>query len=335
MSVNKVVRLLYLLPALALLGGCGGGSAVPSQAPVTGPGLSEAPIMPQANHYGNDAFIVTAQLYGNDASVYTRSGFNLTLKQTLTQDISAPQGAVTTPNNFLYITNGGHSNVLVYKVKGKTFPQYPTNTLDDYGQMPVNVSATADRNLVAVSNYSTTSGGAGSVSIYLKRQSEPTRVLTYGTDTLQGEGVAIDHQGNCFWSYNDPNTNGGSIVEFTGCNGYGSVIVSGLTNAQGIVFDQSGDLYYVDQAFGIYKCVKTSNCVLWAANGPSGYGFGLPTNINFDYKAKALWLADASGYIWAISIKGHCGHGKSGGLCVYQYTSQDGDPFGIAPIRGD
>jgi hypothetical protein len=158
-------------------------------------------------------------------------------------------------------------------------------------------------------------------------------VLTYGTDSLQGEGIAIDHQGNCFWSFNDPNTNGGEIVEFTGCDGNGTVVVSGLTNAQGIVFDQKDDLYYVDQAYGIYKCVKTSKCTLWAANGPSGYGFGLPTNINFDYKAKALWLADASGYIWAISIKGHCGHGK-GGLCVYQYPSQDGDPFGVAPVRG-
>jgi len=331
MSVTRIVRLSYLLPALALLSGCGGGSSVPPQAAAAGPGISDAPVLPQANHYGNDAYIVTAQLYGNDATVYTRSGYTLTYKETLSQGILAPQGAVTTPNDYLYVANGGRSNVLVYKVSKKNFPTYPTDTLDDYGQIPDDVSATANRNLVAVSNFSTTSGGAGSVSVYVGRESEPSQVLTYGTDTLQGEGVAIDHQGNCFWSFNDPNTNSGSVVEFAGCSGNGTAIVSGLSNAQGIVFDQSGDLYYVDQAYGIYKCVKTSKCALWAANQTNG--FGLPTTLNFDYKEKSLWLADASGYMWAISIKGNC-HDKTS-TCLHKYTSQDGDPFGIAPIRGD
>ena len=292
--------------------------------------------MPQANHYGNDAFIVSAQLYGNDATVYARSGYTLKYQQTLVNDISAPQGDFATQNDYLYLSNSGRSNILVYKIRNKKpFPQYPTNTLDDYGQIPVNVSATPSRNLVAVSNYAALTGGAGSVSVYLNRDSEPSRVLTYGTDQLQGEGIAIDHQGNCFWSFNDPNTNGGSIVEFAGCNGSGSVVQPGLTKAEGVVFDQSGNMYYVDQTQGVFKCVKTSSCYLWAPNAT--YGFGLPTNINFDYKAKALWLADATGYIWSIELKGgKCTEPKKhGGLCVRQYPSQDGDPFGVAPIRGE
>jgi hypothetical protein len=322
------VRLLYLLPAFALLGGCGGGSAVPQSVDTT-PGLSDSPVIPNAQHYGHDSFIVSSQLYGNDATVYKRNGFTLTWKATISYDISMPQGTVTTPNGWWYLTNAGHSNILVYRIKKNSIPQYPSNVLDDYGEMPVDVAATSDRKLVAVSNSKSNSSGAGSVSVYLNRQSEPTRILTYGTDQLQGEGVAIDHQGNCYWSFNDPNTNGGSIVEFTGCNGSGNVVISGLTNAQGIAFDQSGNLYYVDQPFGIYKCAKTSRCSLFV--GDTGY-FSLPTFINFDYKAKGLWVADASGYLWGIDLKGKCNHGS---VCIHRYDSVDGDPYGIAPVPGD
>jgi hypothetical protein len=310
---------------------------VPSQAAATAPTLSDSPIVPGANHYGNDSFIITAQLYGNDASVYQRKGFTLTYKTAIMYGISAPQGTATTPNDYWYLSNGGHNNVLVYKIKKGSIPQYPINTLDDHGALPVNVAATASRNLVAVSNGTTNGSGAGSVSVYLNRQTEPTRTLTYGSDQLQGEGVAIDHQGNCFWSFQDPNTNSGSVVEFAGCNGGGSVVVSGLTKAGGIAFDQSGDLYYVDQAYGVYQCAKTANCILFASN--TSYGFGLPNNLNFDQKDKSLWLADASGYFWAIQLNGggHCkgnNKGKGSGLCVYQYTSVDGNPYGIAPSPG-
>lgn len=333
MSVYRIVRLSYLLPALALLSGCGGGSAVPSQATGTAPGLSDAPIMPQANHYGED-FMLSAQPYGNDLTIYKRSGYTLTKAVTLNYGVSNPRGMVTTVNGWWYVANGGHSNILVYRIKKHKVPTYPSNTLDDYGQVPDNVAVTPDRNLVAVSNASTTGSGAGSVSVYLNRQSEPSRTLTYGTDQLQGQGVAIDHQGNCYWSFQDPNTNSGAVVKYMGCNGSGSPVVSGITAAGGIAFDQSGDLYYVDQANGIYKCNKTSNCSIFAQN--TTYGFGDPTNLNFDYKEKALWLADASGYLWAIQLKGKCNvKGKGGNMCVYQYPSVDGDPYGIAPAPGD
>lgn len=332
MSVTRIVRFSYFLPALVLLSGCGGGSSVPSPFSATAPGFSDAPIAPQASHYGNDSFIITAQLYGNDATIYKRKGFTLTPVATIKYDISFPEGTVTTPNGYWYLTNSGHSNVLVYQVKKNHYPQYPLDTLDDYGEVPVDVSATPDRNLVAVSNQATTSGGSGSVSIYLNRQSEPSRMLTYGSDTLQGEGVAIDHQGNCFWSFNDPNTNSGSIVEFAGCNGTGSLVYSDITNAGGVAFDQSGNMYFVDQAQGVYQCVKTSSCHPWASN--QQYGFGQPNFINFDQKSKDLWLSDSSGYIWAISLKGQCGHGKYKHLCVYQSPSVDGDPYGIAPLPG-
>lgn len=333
-----IVRLLRTVASasvsLALLGGCGGGSAVPSQSPAgTLETLTQSvTMMPSANHYGED-LMFSAQPYGDDIGVYKRSGFTLTPLTTISYGVSGPQGSVATVNGFVYVSNGGHSNVLVYRVKKKKIPKVPIETLDDYGQDPVNVAATPNRNLVAVSNGMTVTGGAGSVSVYLSRQSEPYRVLTYGSDQLQGEGAAIDHQGNCFWSFNDPNTQSGSIVEFTGCSGNGTVIVSGIPSTGGIAFDQSDDLYYINQiskgslADGVYACLKLSNC------GPFVTGskyFTQPTNMNFDYKGKALWVADAAGYIDAIDLKGHGGH-----YGFYQFPSAYGDPYGVAPEPGE
>ena len=258
--------------------------------------------------------------------IYKRDGLNLQYQASLTQGVSSPEGTQTTVNGWWYVANSGHSNVLIYRTK-KSGPVGPKDSLDDYGQVPVNVDVTSNRRLVAVSNGSTASGGAGSVSIYLDRQVEPSRILTYGSDVLQGEGVAIDHRGNCYWSFND-GQHGGSIVEFPGCAGSGSVVVSTIASAGGIAFDQRDDLFYVDQTNGVFKCKKgTTQCGNLVPVGPSG--LGLPKNINFDYKSKYLWVADATGYIDAVdpqdgSIK----------LALPTVGGPSDPPFGIAPAPG-
>lgn len=319
---------VFALAAAALLSGCAGSSPVitPQSAIETSRVLATAAFNPDAQHFGNDyRFIYTAQFYGNDLGVYKRSGSSLTPYETLTQGISAPQGTVTTVNGWWYVANGGDSNVLVYRTKKHGPTSSPVATLEDYGQDPVNVDVTPSRQLVAVSN-SGSSSATGSVGIYLHRQTKPSRILTYGSDPLAGMGVAIDHQGNCYWSFNDPKTGSGSVVEFARCNGTGTLIVSGIPNAGGIVLDQSGDLYYVNQTTnrgfysGIYQCKKTSHCSFFVG------GFGQPTNINFDYKQKALWVADASGYIDAVDLK--TGY-------VTKIQSAYGDPFGVAPEPGN
>jgi hypothetical protein len=266
--------------------------------------------------------LYTAQLYGNDLKVYTRggSGFALTYVCTLTQGVMHPQGTVTTVNGWWYVANGGDSNVLVYRTK-HSMPEGPVSSLSDYGQVPVNVDATPSRRLVAVSNQSSTSGATGSVSVYLNRQAVPARILTFGGGTLLGQGIAITHSGDCYWSFFDPTAGSGSIVDFSDCNGSGAVIVSSIKSPGGIVLDQSDNLYYLDSSTGIYKCKKTSNCALFAA------GFSDPVNINFDRHHKNLWVADASGYIDVVSPKS--------GQIEYQYSTGSSDPpFGVAPEPG-
>lgn len=313
----------------AMLAGCGANTAAvpagPAQQLLVNPAsvareTTMPPVTPKQS-----SFMYTAQFYGHDVKIYQRNGLTLTYEKTIAgKGLLQPQGTVTTPNGWWYVANGSAANVLIFKTTKRHGVRGPVGSLDDTGQVPVNVDLNPSRRLVAVSNGSTAGGGAGSVSVYVNRATEPSRTLTYGSDVLQGEGVAVDHQGNCYWSFND-GRNGGSIVEFAGCSGSGSIVATlPVGIAGGLAFDQNDDLFYVDQSSGIYRCTHTSNCKLWV---PVGSELGIPTNINFDYKSKYLWVADASGYIDAIDPKGN----------VTRIPAQDGPsdpPFGIAPEPG-
>ncbi len=163
--------------------------------------------------------------------------------------------------------------------------------------------------------------------MYLNGQTEPSRTLTYGTDPIQGEGIAIDSRGNCYWSFNDPVQLSGSIVVFAGCKGSGTLYKSGILRAGGLAFDRSGNLYYVDQLLGIFKCQSPSSCSLFTLVGIGG--LILPANINFDSsQPQNLWVADAAGYIDAINLQG---------LIAYILDVLGGvtaPPIGIAPALG-
>lgn len=318
-----------------LLGGCAGARSMPSSASgaATVPsiglpgiertirGIENAPSLPDVTPFPSDRWVNTAQLYGNDAKVYRRhGGVTLSFVKSLTAGIDSPQGTVATTQGWWYVTNGGHSNVLVYRSTNHG-PKGPFATLDDYGQIPGNVDATNSRQLVAVSNISSLSGGTGSLSIYLHRRAEPSRTLTYGSHNLQGIGAAIDQHGTCYWSFNDPASHSGSIVAFADCQGPGKRIVRGIAFAGGLTFDRHGNLYYVDQTAGIYKCAGIKSCALFAS------GFGDPVNINFDANERHLWVADATGFIDAVDRNGKI---------VYRKAADAGEaPYGVAPVPGD
>lgn len=334
MSLNIAARFSFCaFASIVLLSGCANGSApnaapqVSAAAPMMNPQLVRTPA---ALH---SSFIYTVQLYGNDAKIYKRKGSTLQ-PDGMIVGLSSPSGTFATPNGYWYIANGGAADAVIYKSTNNG-PVGPVGYLDDSGWFPDNVSATSSRRLVALSNQSTTSGGAGSVSIYLNRQTEPSRILTYGNDPIQGEGITISSRGDCYWAFNDPNQGGtGSIVEFTGCSGSGTVILSGIPQVGGMAFDQSDDLFYVNEIngksynAGIYACQKTSKCTLLFDDSS-----GEPININFDHKAKELWLADATGAIYAVLPK--CkGNGKGKKSCSMSYGTTGPAPYGIAPAPG-
>lgn len=313
------------LAFVVVLSGCTNGS------PGTPPSsfVATRPVAgPAAHLYGND-FMYSSLPSGDQIDVYKRKDGNLTLKsyETLTYGLATPMGMVATPAGKLYVANSSGSNVLVYRTR-RTGPQGPEATLHDGGQVPVNVGVTPNGSVVAVSNGATTADGPGSVSVYLHRQDEPSRSLSYGSDPIQGEGIAIDAAGNCYWSFNDPTTLTGSIVEFARCRGKGTPVVSGMLKAGGLAFDSNDNLYYVDQLAGIYKCSGTSGCALMSAIGCTGC-LVKPANINFDdSNPQNLWVADAAGYIDAVTPTG-----------TIEYTlnvlgGQADPPIGIAPAPG-
>ncbi|MGA8098761.1 MAG: hypothetical protein WB810_08895 [Candidatus Cybelea sp.] len=318
LRLNQSRSSIAILAAVASLAGCSAGSMVAPQARMNSSTVLGA-FRPDANFYGND--IYSAQPSSNDLSVYRRKGLSLKLLETLTSGLSAPQGMVTTPSGWLYVANGGDANVLIYRSTRKG-PKGPVATLDDSGEVPIDVSVTPNRNLVAVSNAASAGSGSGSVSVYVNGASQPSRVLTYGSDRLAGQGVAIDPQGNCYWSFNDVSNPLalGSIVKFDRCRGSGRLVRFGITLAGGMVFDLSSNLYYIDEALGIYKCRQTSHCKLFSI------GLGLPTRLNFDAGQKHLWVADALGLIDAVN--------PHTGFIELQTISIDGDPYGIAPSPG-
>jgi DNA-binding beta-propeller fold protein YncE len=327
-AIRSYCGALGSLLLATLVQGCAGapnGSVAPGSLPLARALAVPQTLLPSAKHglKAIGVWMYSAQLYGEDLSVYKRSGLNLAFYKSF-DGVSAPQGTEATVNGWWYVANSGASNLLVFK-STKNGPTGPVTTLDDSSEIPNNVSVIPSRRLVAASNYETVGGSAGSVSVYLDRQTEPARILKYGNDPIQGAGVAISHKGDCYFSFNDPNTKTGSIVEFSKCNGAGQVLaLPTISSAGGIAFDQSDDLYYVDKTAGIYRCKKTSHCSLLPAM------FGLPVNINFDMKAKYLWVADASGYIDAVD--------PTTGTIVYQKAAEGGPtdpPFGIAPAPGE
>jgi hypothetical protein len=316
-----IARVLMHSTIAVAVSGCAQGSSTPSYL-----GTPQKLAGPATQHFYGD-WMYSSQPSSNQVVVYKRqrNGFMLTPYETLT-GFKAPMGMVATPDGHWYIANSGGSNIPVYRstISG---PQKTKTTLTDNGQVPVNVDATPNRLLVAVSNGSTTGGSAGSVSVYVNGQTQPSRVLTYGNDPIQGEGIAIDSSGNCYWSFNDPRTLTGSIVEFAGCNGSGTLFHPGILKAGGLAFDHSGNLYYVDQLAGIFECQGPSSCSPFLLNALDG--LVIPSNINFDNGSpQNLWVADAVGHIDAVSLNGVIGYilDVIGGLTD--------PPIGIAPAPG-
>lgn len=324
-------RPLGLLTVVVIASGCAQiPTTVPAQPYAASPlkAVPETSARPAAHFYGYD-LLYASQPADNDIVVYKRkkNGFNLTLLETYATGLSAPMGMVATPAGHLYVANSGASDVLVLRTTRRG-PQGLIATLGDSGEVPVNVAVSTDRRLVAVSNASATNGSAGSVSVYLKKQVQPARVLTYGTHRIRGAGIAIDSAGNCYWSFNDPDTLSGSIVEFAGCKGTGTIFKSGILKAGGLAFDSGGNLYYADQLAGVYKCASPSSCSLFTPVGGL-LGLVLPTNLNFDDSTPAnLWVSDAAGYVDALNVQG---------IVAYILQTVGGildPPVGIAPAPG-
>jgi len=226
MMSGLTARAFVRLTIAVAVSGCAQGPTAPAVPSYSA--AQQTPARPDAHLYGND-WLYASQPNDNEVVVYRRNSNNLTLSyvETLTSGLSAPMGMVATRDGTWYVANSGSSNVLVYSTT-RHGPQGPIATLSDAGEVPVNVAATPNHRLIAVSNGSTSGSGAGSVSVYLNGSSTPSRTLSYGHDPIHGAGITIDANRNCYWSFDDPLTLTASIVKFPGCKGSGSLFKSGI-----------------------------------------------------------------------------------------------------------
>ncbi|HEY2473243.1 MAG TPA: hypothetical protein VGI19_00435 [Candidatus Cybelea sp.] len=245
----------------------------------------------------------------------------------LTSGIVYAQGVAADPKGNVYIADAGQSVVFEYGPYLKAL----VKTYQDYGQVPLDVAVDPKIKLLATSNQSTASGGAGSVSVFAGGSLTPTATLSdEKVSDAQGIGVAIDGHGDCFWSFYDPASTRSKIDEFPACSGSPKTIASGKRALRGMAFDRQNDLFYIVDVnasdHAVFKCRKTTRCRQLATD------FAKPVMLNFDRHWRFLWTDDAGVLEGPLieSIDPQTGQVTSS----FRAGSSFDPPFGIAHVPG-
>jgi hypothetical protein len=264
------------------------------------------------------ALVYSCEYYGSDCRIFN-AGTHKMLSQLSEQDgLNDPQGNRTDAKGNWYIANTGAANVLEYSGDGSKLEA----TLDASGWFPDDVAVSGS--LVAVSNWASLSFTPGVVNIYSGGATSPSYALSDPL-AMEGQGVAFDSKGNCYWSFNNESGEG-MIDEFPGCTASSTPtnlnIVTGF--AGGIALDQHDNLWYVDQYHGVYKCAGTTNCKLYNKISLRPCQCHDPVYMNFNASDKSLYVADGKlGVIYRIDTA----NAKRG---VFARTSKKDPPFGVA-----
>jgi hypothetical protein len=168
---------------------------------------------------------------------------------------------------------------------------FPTGQLTGVSK-PVQIAVDRD-GTIYVANAQTDAMGDGSVTIYRRGRTAPSRTLTTGLNTSMG--VAVDSAGAVFVS----NKLAGSIEIFpSGKSAPSATITTNLTGPDALAVDQAGDLFIAD---------SSANDVLVMAHGtttPKSLGLrGLarPTGIAVDSHGN-LYVANLLGAASRIAV---------------------------------
>ncbi|MBV8198175.1 MAG: hypothetical protein JO263_08565, partial [Candidatus Eremiobacteraeota bacterium] len=171
---------------------------------------------------------------------------------------------------------------------GFTFPTGQLSGVSNPVQIAVDRAGT-----IYVANAQTDATGAGSVTIYPRGHTAPTRTLTAGLNTSMG--VAVDSGGTVYVS----NKLVGSVEVFPkGASTPSATITANLTGPDGLAVDRAGDLFIAD---------SSANDVLELAHGattPKSLGLsGLlqPTGIAVSSHGE-LYIASVMGGASYIAV---------------------------------
>jgi hypothetical protein len=162
--------------------GCSGGTGNPLAAP---PPQSAAAPLSGAKHGGTIEFISDSN--NNLVYVVNEQG------QVATFHVNGPEGLAVDVSQNLYVTDVADSDVLVYP------PPYTTvsKTLSDAGYRPVGVAVDGQGN-VAVTSVESNSYGPGSVALYAKGATSPTKTIVADGNFAGDFYCAFDAKGNLY-----------------------------------------------------------------------------------------------------------------------------------------
>lgn len=193
-------------------------------------------------------------------------------------------GSTSAPSvDFLYVAISGSAEILV--LPPGLSP--PIAALSDPGQVPVNVAIFTD-GTVYVANQSTTSSGAGSISVYAPGATSPTSILTCPT-FYRVVGVAVDRKGDVFVNQNTMLAKA-EVDEFrahsTKCRKLS--ISEGAAGGAGI--DRAGNLLLADTSKDSISTYKAGTFTkIGTVHVPNA---GNAIDFDLDLSGKLLYIAD-------------------------------------------
>jgi hypothetical protein len=228
--------------------------------------------------------------------VWSGSGYGMQhgLAKTMYPHTANPQGDAITADGTLLIADTSNSAIDSMRHANHGAPKDLSVCVSEPGEWPAFVDATKGAALIAISNIHTTTTGNGSLAVAKGCGSTAIVLKNFDAHAVQGIGVAINRDGDCFWTYNDYTVGGaGYVARYAKCKGTGKRLpqygLYGNTHmgfAGGIAFDKQNNMYLNDQTHGIWECPVSSkyySCSELVYTGISGVEDNLGLNFNKDW----------------------------------------------------
>jgi hypothetical protein len=185
---------------------------------------------------GQKAFISDAA--DETVDIYTYPGG--TSVGQITANLSEPQGLCAQKGKSAWLANTGDSNLIHYSAAGKVL-----STLSDPSQYPVGCSVY--KGALAVSNIISTSGGAGSVTIFAGGKGSGKNYAV--TDLARVYFIGYDTKGNLYVDGSDSSGIFGLAELAKGASAFTALTLSGATiNFPGTIQFARGSLVVGDQS---------------------------------------------------------------------------------------
>jgi DNA-binding beta-propeller fold protein YncE len=264
-----------LIPLAALAAGCSAAASTPpvSYSATAALAASRAPSLSATAQSPSQGFVYACTLEPR-CFVFTSAGKRV---RTIQGDLQQPSALVSDPQGYVYVSDAIANQVAIYSPGMKR--RIATRTGVDVGfDMAVHAGT------IAV-------GGGNTITV-LPAGGKPRYFLS-DPDAMQGNGLAFDSHGNCYWSVTLNDGKGTDRVdEFDGCAGSPQhLAIPG--SPLWLAFDGNDDLYYVDfaanKSSGIYRCAGLSHCSLAFGRGTE------PRALRFNQGWGDLYVADLGG----------------------------------------